>query len=166
MPRTKRGGARRVLIGITLPEEVKHCERRVSAVHQVPELHQQARTSGPAAGLPVAGGTHAKAGAGGALDACQDDGTKQVGCIQTRGIIAWNRVALNGERYPPFTVHPVTGRRRGLRRPAAPTLVDLSHTLVEPPTRPKTNLVGLKALQQSTHPQASASRALPMSRRK
>eukprot|EP00955_Chlamydomonas_euryale_P040551 351737-Chlamydomonas_euryale.AAC.14 len=48
------------------------------------------------------------------------------------------RVALNGERYPPFTVQPVTGRRRGRRRPAAPTRVDLSHGLVEPPTRPKT----------------------------
>eukprot|EP00955_Chlamydomonas_euryale_P053350 355478-Chlamydomonas_euryale.AAC.2 len=47
------------------------------------------------------------------------------------------RVALNGERYAPFTVHPVTGRRRGRRRAAAPTLVDLSHMLVEPPTRPK-----------------------------
>eukprot|EP00955_Chlamydomonas_euryale_P049824 354371-Chlamydomonas_euryale.AAC.5 len=50
-------------------------------------------------------------------------------------------IALHGERYPPFTIHrspftfhPVTGDRldAGPSRPAAPTLVDLSHTLVEP----------------------------------
>eukprot|EP00955_Chlamydomonas_euryale_P021200 224343-Chlamydomonas_euryale.AAC.2 len=81
----------------------------------------------------------------------------------------------------------MTGRTPGRRRPAAPTPEDLSHTLVEARTRPKTvifsaiaraagahafkfhnlaGLAGLKASKQSTHPQASASRALPMSRRK
>eukprot|EP00955_Chlamydomonas_euryale_P058325 357027-Chlamydomonas_euryale.AAC.1 len=80
-------------------------------------------------------------------------------------------VALSGERYPPFTVHPVTGRRRGRRRPAAPTLVDLSNTLVEPPTHAfkfqyLAGLAGLKASRQSTPTQASASRALPLSQRK
>eukprot|EP00955_Chlamydomonas_euryale_P065762 359339-Chlamydomonas_euryale.AAC.3 len=55
-------------------------------------------------------------------------------------------VALNGERYPPFTVHPVTGDRSEAgpsptcraHTSGSLTLVDLSHTLVEPPTRPKT----------------------------
>eukprot|EP00955_Chlamydomonas_euryale_P060138 357627-Chlamydomonas_euryale.AAC.7 len=66
------------------------------------------------------------------------------------------RVALNGERYTPFTVHPVSGRRRGRRRPAAPTPVDLSHTPVEPAGRTKTDLAGLaglKASRQSTRKQ-------------
>eukprot|EP00955_Chlamydomonas_euryale_P084364 363954-Chlamydomonas_euryale.AAC.8 len=47
-------------------------------------------------------------------------------------------VQVNGGYRELCTVHPVTGQRRGRRRPAAPTLVDLSHTLVESPTRPKT----------------------------
>eukprot|EP00955_Chlamydomonas_euryale_P080984 363511-Chlamydomonas_euryale.AAC.7 len=55
---------------------------------------------------------------------------------KARRIHAFYRVALNGTRYPPFTIHQVTSRRRGRHRPAAPTLVDLSHTLVEPPARP------------------------------
>eukprot|EP00955_Chlamydomonas_euryale_P038099 350989-Chlamydomonas_euryale.AAC.5 len=47
--------------------------------------------------------------------------------------------ALNGTpvHRSPFTRCPMTGRRRSHCRPAAPTPVDLSHTLVEPATRPQ-----------------------------
>eukprot|EP00955_Chlamydomonas_euryale_P065986 359416-Chlamydomonas_euryale.AAC.20 len=49
------------------------------------------------------------------------------------------RAVLNGERYPPFTVHPVNGNRSEAGpSPTCRARISgpLTHTLVEPPTRP------------------------------
>eukprot|EP00955_Chlamydomonas_euryale_P009519 101550-Chlamydomonas_euryale.AAC.1 len=78
---------------------------------------------------PGGGGADGRGPEKGVEDACSSLGGQcQSGLLST----------VNGTYRSPFPVHPVTGRRRGRRRHAAPTLADLSYTLVEPPTQPKT----------------------------